>query len=556
MKVLDEGLAKRPDSYELVDAKYLAMMAANDPAGALAFVEGKAKALPKGPFRRLLVEKYRDQRQLTRAEELLRDLRREFPEDPNLAAALVQIVSLEADEAGTRNQADRERQLNEKAGEMLKEYRGKFPKEISFLRAECDMTARQGDFSKAISLTREVDKLSPFSNLGPVLRARLYTAMGKTSDVAEAYEEALKRTPRNLDLRVTLAQTYMKLGRNEDALREAKQVLEFEKDRQDAILVEAQALANVPEGTPGAASRREKAVERLRTVIAANPSFVQAYHSLAAIYLKGKDRGAALVMLKECLKANPDDSNSATQLIQLLTDRSRTDAGAQEADLATAKQLASTISAADKKGLVTLGLAIGFYRSGQFELAYPYAESAAKTLNSPAAHLNLGDLLLSIAEAKSAVQDRNDTLARAVAEYDMVLKQMPTSVEAVNNKAWILQTHLGKSGEALDLVLALQKRVPPALLPGEFYDTLGAIQESVGRTRDAEQSYVDGLKKAPEHAMLNFHMGKLIATDSSRKLKAKNHLSKALASSDRLSAGAADEAKLLVQQLDRGSFRN
>ena len=74
-----------------------------------------------------------------------------------------------------------------------------------------------------------------------------------------------------------------------------------------------------------------------------------------------------------------------------------------------------------------------------------------------------------------------------------------------------------------------------AALPGEFYDTLGAIQESVGQTRDAEQSYLDGLKKSPKSPVLNFHFGKLIAGDRSRAGKARAHLNKALDAGNRLS---------------------
>ena len=53
-----------------------------------------------------------------------------------------------------------------------------------------------------------------------------------------------------------------------------------------------------------------------------------------------------------------------------------------------------------------------------------------------------------------------------------MLKAVPSSIEAVNNKAWILHTYLGKSQEALELVLALQKRAVPVTLPCEFFDTL------------------------------------------------------------------------------------
>jgi tetratricopeptide (TPR) repeat protein len=355
---------------------------------------------------------------------------------------------------------------------------------------------------------------------------------------------------------VSLAQTYLKLGRGEEALRQSKQVLEMDNDRQDAMLVEAQALAQVADTQGGGAARREKAVERLQAVIRLNPNSVQAYHALADVYLKGKDRKSAAIILQECLKANPEDATGATQLIQLLSERGKGETDAKPADLESAKRIAAEIRESDKKGVLVFGAAVGFYRAGQLELAKPYAELAATTLKSPSAHLNLGDLLLSIAETEPEGAARKATLNRAIEQYDLVLKQLPTSVEAVNNKAWILHSHLGKSQDALALVLKLQQRVSPALLPGEFYDTLGAIQESIGQAHNAEQSYLDGLKKAPEHPMLNYHIGKLISTDMSRKLKAKTHLNKALAASDRLSAGAADDALRLVQQLDSGSLRS
>ena len=53
------------------------------------FVEAKAKAFPKGPFRRELITLYRDLKEYDRAELLLRELHRESPDDTNLAAALI-----------------------------------------------------------------------------------------------------------------------------------------------------------------------------------------------------------------------------------------------------------------------------------------------------------------------------------------------------------------------------------------------------------------------------------------------------------------------------------
>ena len=124
-----------------------------------------------------------------------------------------------------------------------------------------------------------------------------------------------------------------------------------------------------------------------------------------------------------------------------------------------------------------------------------------------------------------------------------MLKAVPDSIEAVNNKAWILHTYLGKSREALELALGLQKRAVPAALPCEFFDTLGAIQESVGQTRDAEASYLEGLKKDPKNPALNFHYGKLLTRPTAAAPpRPDSYLARALADRGRLSPTMAREA--------------
>ena len=150
---------------------------------------------------------------------------------------------------------------------------------------------------------------------------------------------------------------------------------------------------------------------------------------------------------------------------------------------------------------------------------------------------------------RSAGDAARRTFAEAVGEYDRVLQAVPDSIEAANNKAWILHTYLKKSREALELALGLQKRAVPTALPSEFFDTLGAIQESVGQTRDAEASYLEGLKKDPKNPALNFHYGKLLTADPDRATKAKSHLTRALADRGRLSPTMALEADQLVAGL-------
>ena len=90
----------------------------------------------------------------------------------NLAAALVQIISLEAAQAAAQGRADKQRALDEKAVTMIRDYRKRFPTNLTFLQAECDLAARGGDLMRAIAITEEIDKISKSSTMGPMLRAR------------------------------------------------------------------------------------------------------------------------------------------------------------------------------------------------------------------------------------------------------------------------------------------------------------------------------------------------------------------------------------------------
>ena len=257
-------------------------------------------------------------------------------------------------------------------------------------------------------------------------------------------------------------------------------------------------------------------------------------------------------MLKEDLKANPKDAPAASLLIETLASGAKPGVQPAAAQLAEAKRVAAELTAGDTQGSLTMAVAVGFHKAQQFQTALPYAEAAASKLNTPPAHIALGDLLLSIAESQPDSAEAKTAFEKAVEQYDLVLRVHPDSIEAVNNKAWILHSYLNRSREALDLVVGLQKRVSPAVLPCEFYDTLGAIQESIGQRTSAEQAYLDGLKKSPEHPMLNFHFGKMIAADRTRAQKGIPYLKKAVERGERTNPQMAREAIKLVQSLESG----
>ncbi len=549
LKIIEEGLAAQPASLQLAQAKYMVLAKAGDAKQALAFIELKAKDDPKGPYRRMLIDVYREQKNFDGAEKLLRDLISESPDDADAASALVEVVSLAAADAAASGDAERVRSFEEKAANLIREYRARYPSNLTFLQAECDQAARRNDFTRAVGVTEEIDKVAKNSPTGPLLRARLFAMQNRPRDVATAYTEALEREPRRLDVRVLLGKTSLKLGDVDQALQQAKFVLATKKDHPDAVLLQARALDASGVSDSQREAARSTAVSQLEAAVAADPHFAEAYHTIAEIELNRNRRPAAIDVLKRGLTANPADPAALAQYIQLLSEPDPASTGARPAGLEEAKKLAAEIGQSDQKGSLILAVAVGYHKARRLELALPLAEKAAEMLDSPVAHLNLGDLLLSMAESQPETDKARPYFERAVQQYDLVLKAQPTSIEAVNNKAWVMHSSLGQSQQAFELTQDLVKRVNPAALPGEFYDTMGAIQEAVGRPTDAEQSYLEGLNRSPDLAVLHYHYGKLIAADKNRGSRAKDHLAKAIAAREQLSPVMAEDAVRLVQEI-------
>ena len=234
-----------------------------------------------------------------------------------------------------------------------------------------------------------------------MLRARLLSRQDKSEEVAKAYKEALERNPMQPDVRVLLGQELIKLGDADEALKQARIVLDANKDRLDAILLEARALAETGASGSVREAGRRAAVERLEAAIAAEPRFREAYHALADIELARGRRTAAIAALQRDLKSNPQDGEAVARLIQLLAGRRPGGEPASAGDLEQARTLAAEIGNRDKDGSIVLAAGVGYHKAGQFDLALPLSEKAATMLDNPVAHLNLGDLLLSLAESQS-----------------------------------------------------------------------------------------------------------------------------------------------------------
>ncbi len=554
LAALDEGLKAYPDSVELLKARYQVMTLRKDP-DAVKFVEDRVTSNPNAANRRVLADVYREAGDYAKAENVVRDLLKAEPNDSptasQLSAQLVGLVAAQAREAADRGDRNTESELNQKTASLIARYREQFPNDLAFPQLECDLALRTGDLARARRIAQEISRMDKKSPVGPLLKARLASTEGQLDEMARDYEEALERSPDRTDIRIALGRTRLELGQIDEALEQASAVLTVEREQQDALLLKAQALASRKGSANEVEAGRTEAIRLLQSVLKADPKSSQAYHLLAEIqHLQGR-RDLAIQTLKTDLQAIPNDDAGLSILLQRLTEPSNDGSPPSSADLHEANAIAEKLTAKDPSGVFSLAAAVGFHKAGQVDLALPYARKAAETLDRSIVHLTYGDILLAKAESVDGSAQARDLFQQAVEQYDLVLKRQPDSIEAVNNKAWILHRYLGQNAEALELAEGLVRRADPSTLPAEFFDTLGAIREAVGKSGEAEAAYSQGLRKSPDHPILNFHMGRLLVATEKSGDEAVRCLELARKRRNLLPRGMAEEVDKLLAQAGR-----
>jgi predicted Zn-dependent protease len=548
LEVIDTALKDHPASLDLIQARYRLLVIDDRHDEALAYVEARAKEDATGGVKRLLVDLLRDEARYGRASEVVRELMKASPEEEALAEQLVRLVGLEAVVASQKGDRVTERERNAEAARLLKQYRAKYPRSVSFPEAEAELAARSGQLDRALALSREIDQIDATSPAGPALRAQLASLKGRIDTAAQEYAEAVQRAPRRADLRLALAQTSLAAGKTDDALKQAGWVLEADPEHDAALLLKARALIEAPGDAERQKAARAEANQMLRKAIATEPGFAAAYHLLAEVHLRNGARDTAVGTLQASLANTRDDAAGLAQLIQVLAEPRPDGTPPPAQALEQADALAAKYAGADGAPVPMLqAAAVGFHKAGQIDRGLVWAERAASKIDAWVVHLNHADLLLAKAEGLLPDMDAaKPVFEKAVAAYDQTLKVQATSIEAVNNKAWILLEYLGRPAEALTLCEGLLQRVDRTILPADFFDTLGAVMEATGKARDAEEAYAEGLKRDPNHVVLNFHLGRLLAKDAARSATATACLERARSGKDQLPPNLAAELDRMI----------
>ncbi len=552
-QVLEEGIQAHPDSIDLVRMMYRLILENDGEDAALGFARDRARI--DGPsqesFQRFLIEANLTLNRLDKAEALTLELLQENPEDPTLAASVIGIEATRAIQAARRNDREAERASNAKTERLILQYRDQFPTDPRFPEAAAQLAMRRGKFVEAESLAREIEEIAPESVMGPLIRASISRAQGHIDRAIEAYREALSLRPQRDDIRITLGRVLLDQGRAAEASVEAARVLAKDPGRRDAILLRAAALAAQPGSDEHVATNRAEAISLLNKAIENDPRFVDGYAGIAQIRAQAGEFDQAIAALEAGHEAVPSDSNTLSVLIEYLAKSQPEGSAELERDLRRAAEIATNATTEDAGGFASLAIAVGYHRGGRPDLAKPWIDLAAERMENGMVQMTRGDILLAIAESTDYDGEARPYFEEAVKAYRNVLALNADSIEAVNNIAWILHAYLDRDREAIELAEGLADRLDRRRLPPEFLDTLGAIQMAVGRTEEAESTLKLGIQQSPDHPVLNYHMGRLIAMDPTRTARAERYLRRALDGRERLNEAMIRDTESLLERVGR-----
>lgn len=134
---------------------------------------------------------------------------------------------------------------------------------------------------------------------------------------------------------------------------------------------------------------------------------------------------------------------------------------------------------------------------------------------------------------------------QAITEYETILKQNPRQLLAANNLASILADQKGDA-KSLDRALTLSRDFEQRAPNPFFLDTLGWVHLKMGHQDDALRVMQRAVAEAPQHPILNYHLG-VAHFKAGHRLEAQAHLKKAL--NTKQPFPGMDEAKSILAEV-------
>jgi len=300
--------------------------------------------------------------------------------------------------------------------------------------------------------------------------------MGRAEDVLT---ELANRSPRNIEVLSTLAQVRLQRQNWVGAQELAETIRKLGDNRGIADQISGGALSGE--------NKYEESIRAFENAYAAAPASVQPMVALVRAYVGAKKTDRAEAFLQSVLKANPANAEALVLLgsVQL---------GSNAPDQAQK----SFVTAIEKQP----DNIIGYQALAEFYIGQTKYDEALNTLR---AGLEKQPDNASLRLVQAGLLERKGDVEGAVAQYEHMLKQDPSSLVAANNLASLLadyRTDKASLERAQSLAAGLQKSPVP-----QFKDTLGWINYLRGDYKSALPLLEDASAAMPDRAMVQYHLG-------------------------------------------------
>jgi tetratricopeptide (TPR) repeat protein len=485
---------------------------------------------------------YESTRRVDKARELYREIREEFRAKPEASEAQVRLAALDWAEGRTD---DAERQLQD----VLKDN----PRSAEALLLRGKIALQRGNGKDATQDFRSVLKDQPELAEGHLLLARAYLMTGETTLARESLDKALGLKPSLTEAQVLLAGLDASGGRIKEARERMERLIArdpgnvaflgmlFQLQTQEKDWGQSQetlarlrtagadqVAADLAEGHVALAQQQwDKAEAAYARAAAQRPLAPEPLLALVQLDVRRGRMAEAQTRLKAVLAAHPEHPYADGFLGELLL--SRADAAAAIPHFEAAVRLNP------RWATPWVHLARNHYAAKRT------AEGDAVLLKGLEASPDNEQLRLLLAVSLSA-QRRFD---EAIGQYEAVLQKNPKSVLAANNLAATLIDQKGDP-RSLDRALALSRNFESQTPNPFLLDTLGWAHYKLGHGTDAVRVLKQATALAPDHPVLNYHLGAAYAK-AGQPADARIHLKKAVA------AGASfeglEDAKTLLAEV-------
>lgn len=522
--VLQESIRANPDDEKrrLALVEYVAKRRGAEPAEA-ALQQARNDMPRAGKVWLALGNLYESTRRPEQARAVYRDVQAEFSGKPEALDAQVKLAAMDWG-SGKTEEAERRLQA------VFKEN----PSSTEALMLRGKISLQRGNAKDAVTDFRSVLRDQPEWVEGHVLLARAYLLAGQPELARESLDRAILIKPLFAEAQLLIARLDAAAGKIKEATQRLEALLAHEphnmallgtllqlqvqekewKSGQATLTQLRQAgadtvAASLAEGHMALAQQQWDVAEAAYgKAVQLQPAALQPIVALVQLDLRRGRVGHAQGRLEELLKKTPDHPYAAGLLGELLLTKG--EAAAAIAHLQTATRVNP------KWTRPWIDLARVCY--GQQQMM----KGDAVLLKGLEAGPENEPLRLMFAMSLTAQQRYDD----AITQYETVLRHTPTSILAANNLAAILVDHRGDA-KSLEHALTLSKGFESQKANPYVLDTLGWAHHRLGHPTDALRVLRQATALAPDHPILNYHLGAAYAKAGQR-AEAATHLKKAI----------------------------